>query len=580
MGGLIEEHIKRSSVRTHSLNGYYNLTDMVKIHLESSEGRNKFEDSTILDQVKRDKDKHKEAKEYFADVTMIDNRTKDRGYFTKWDSERKSEAKMRENYEKFGLGHVTYNPAEMIVKFGKSERLRSCFRKMVTLADAISGGEPVKIEKGFIIEMNKLLPAKFMETQGIRPELLANLKRGEVAWAVTEVANPNKPVHLDPKSNMDALKDRMMGNDYMGRQEEDITGVDPLDPSPDQKSEFWEILKGYSIEAGPSKTGHKYKQFLWFNQYGKFHLDCYILITNEYLEDIGVTVNYDTPVFVNTKGESLTTGKCGFDLTAYREITGLLKAQAMMYRKTYSNTLFVDAETYATGHLPTTVRTHYIDSATALSRTIYANEVYKRLIGLEELSQPFVATMGPKAQLRDARFRKQKHEEDETNILKVQKKIDNEQQITRSKAYGVNQTIALIELVSECESNYFHDVMLGQNVLEAFLITYKTRRTSIKHSTAVLRMLDMCPESSVPRRALLDHFIERSVIFWEEPENDEDDMFTDTSIRKLELDWASSLLKNLNQIGKQSTAMAVRNQRLMGALEEICNRKNSYNFTL
>lgn len=122
--------------------------------------------------------------------------------------------------------------------------------------------------------------------------------------------------------------------------------------------------------------------------------------------------------------------------------------------------------------------------------------------------------------------------------------------------------------------------MLGQNVLEAFLITYKTRRTSIKHSTAVLRMLDMCPESSVPRRALLDHFIERSVIFWEEPENDEDDMFTDTSIRKLELDWASSLLKNLNQIGKQSTAMAVRNQRLMGALEEICNRKNSYNFTL
>jgi hypothetical protein len=65
------------------------------------------------------------------------------------------------------------------------------------------------------------------------------------------------------------------------------------------------------------------------------------------------------------------------------------------------------------------VKTHYIDSATALSRTIYANEVYKRLIGLEELSQPFVATMGPKAQLRDARFRKQKHEEDETNILKV-----------------------------------------------------------------------------------------------------------------------------------------------------------------
>jgi hypothetical protein len=181
--------------------------------------------------------------------------------------------------------------------------------------------------------MNKLVPVVIFTRAGNRPELLANVSRGDFATAEKDRANPNKPLHLDPRVNLSSIQKNIVDGCYHNPtpDKEDIN-----DPEPDQKHEAWEWLKGYTIPAKLHKTFDKYPLWIFLSQGDHFLLEMYLHISHKIMQQNGIRLTHESSLLINRLGEPLITKQRTFSLAKFRQIVGIVSCRVYDFRHLFT----------------------------------------------------------------------------------------------------------------------------------------------------------------------------------------------------------------------------------------------------
>ena len=119
--------------------------------------------------------------------------------FKEWDRIRKSGATKTKNYRKTFQQGSKFDAMDTIRMFYRSKEVKKMVETMVVTADAIANGKKEHIPDSLLHEMNQIVPILPFMTAGNRPELFGNITRGQFENAIPDCANPNKPLHCDPK---------------------------------------------------------------------------------------------------------------------------------------------------------------------------------------------------------------------------------------------------------------------------------------------------------------------------------------------------------------------------------------------
>ena len=326
------------SIRPLCLGGYLALTRMVIEELETMPARCKFLDPKIENLRSRMEKAESDADEIQQSTVLKYGVMKGMEMFQKWGQQIRSGAKKTKEYQEQFLDMTMPKSMDIIRKFLTSQELKDIIGKMVYYADKLANNEDVTILDPFIHELNAVVPAVLFCRAGNRPELLGDLRRGQVDTAVPDQANPAKPLHLDDRlKNKPEIKANMRDGMYVNPSPGE---KDPNDPEPPQDHPAWKEgwLQGYTIKAELHKTSYKWDLWVFLSKGDFFILKMYLAITGKFLKDkkkAGIscaTVTNESPVFVNRSGGRLISDDRPFNLRKLREITGCSKIHPYTFR--------------------------------------------------------------------------------------------------------------------------------------------------------------------------------------------------------------------------------------------------------
>ena len=504
---VIEEYEKFLSMKPHCLAGYLMLTMLVDEDLDTLQGLAKFADQTIEDKYDRDEDAENRRDRYVEklrknETTMRGKRKNSK--FAKWEQQKRGQAKKAKTFEEDYLDLSLPPTIELIRKFYRSPVLKDLVGRMTKYADQLAQvGAPAKasssqtnnptgpfqghpnqgveeephIPESFLGEMNGIVPVVIFSRAGNRPELLADQTRGDFACATPDMATPNKPLHLDSRVDQANITDRMREGTYHNPNPHLI---DTNDPEPDQQNEAWEWLKGYTMPAKLHKTFDKFPLWIFLSQGDHFLLEMYLHISHKILQQKGITLTHAHALLVSRTGTPLITKKRVFNLGPFREIVGLVSCRPYDFRHLFTNTLHdtneasvLQMEMYAAGHSEQTARDNYVSVTLKKFMSRMAHTLYRRIIGLPEdrVSAPDRLTpfMGKKQTEMMKDMREGVSKDKKNDFLLYQSKKNEYQQPVIGRELTINEKIALVSLVIECEETHRHRVEHKfQDVLDAF----------------------------------------------------------------------------------------------------------------
>lgn len=238
-------------------------------------------------------------------------------------------------------------------------------------------------------------------------------------------------------------------------------------------------------------------------------------------------------------------------------------------------------EMYAAGHSVQTARENYVSLALAKNMSRMAHDLYRQIIGLAEdrvdapdRMEPF---MGEEQEAMMTEMREGVFQKKKMDFMKYQAKKNELQQPRLGRELTINEKIALVSLVIECEEKHRHAVQHQyQDVLDVFLGSHGSRKRNIYMKKTILRMLDTCPEESQHRKHLEEHLIQRSKL--RSIKADMSNPFL--AIRQMEMEWAESLMNGLDKLVHATGQRSITNHTLLNLFIEIAEKKNSFDYTL
>lgn len=459
---------------------------------------------------------------------------------------------------------------------------------MVMLAEELAMDKDIKLEDSFITSMNEQIPILPFLVAGYRPDLIANLNRGQFATAVPDRANPHKPLNFVPslKDNPNVMANVAPDGIYANPNPDQL---DHNDPNPPQQDPLWEegLLQGYIINPDLHKTGHKWLQFVFLTRTTHFLIQMYMDLTEKYLVDKGINVDHKTSVFVNRKGKALMDGKRVLSFKKFMEITGTTHWNIYSFRILMTNTLhstndlsIIELQPFAQGHMLETAENSYVSRQVKLMKSKMAHTKYRELIGMQEKvvreQEEGEVARSRVQQERTARDRVNVMFEKRQDLLNWRKRVDTAKHPSGKKTITDNQKVSFLQLVDECDSSHRHMEPLSLDLLEDFFGDKPNKHKDIKLHKVLLNMLDICPLESQHRRDLQEHLL-LTVTFRAEKVDNADLYF---AVKRLELMWTWSLLQTLEYLRRSRSSMAVVNQHISSVLENIAIRKNSLQYCM
>ena len=513
--------------------------------------------------------------------------------FKEWDRIRKSGATKTKNYRKTFQQGSKFDAMDTIRMFYRSKEVKKMVETMVVTADAIANGKKEHIPDSLLHEMNQIVPILPFMTAGNRPELFGNITRGQFENAIPDCANPNKPLHCDPKLK---AKPEIMKNivDGMYVNPNPSNERDPLDRNPPQDHPAWKLgwLQGYVINAPLHKTGHRWDLFVFLPPGTHFILRMYADITSQYLARKGKLVDHKTRLFVNRDGGPLITSHRVLDFSKLREITGTIMWQGYSSRHLFTDSMYrsndamlIECESFYSGHLPSTATDSYVSQHVKMMKARVAHHAFQEMLGLQEEAstrQHLELVRSKKQEEESGRIREGQIMEKKADMLIYRRKVDGIKAKVKERTLTDTIKVALLELIDECDFKHRHFVpisLVHQDVIEAFLGDKTKRISDFSLHKLLLNMLDTCPETSKPRKILENHLIQRSRLKSDKVDKDEFDR--EKMLGTLELEWTNSLLESLDTLGRGTKAsMAVVNPLLSEVLEKVAIRRVSEKFCL
>ena len=202
------------------------------------------------------------------------------------------------------------------------------------------------------------------------------------------------------------------------------------------------------------------------------------------------------------------------------------------------------------------------------------HNLYRRMIGLpqDRVTAPkgIAPSMGRKQKEKDRELRDQVFNEREKDIMVLTTRKMELSRPRKGRELTDNEKVAFITLIIECEETHNHSVQHKfKNVLDLFLVDEGRKRKSMFPKLTLLRMLDSCPRESEARQKLESHLILRSSL-----RADTADMSDpDRALRKMELDWAESLLKSLEMLRLSNSKRSITNIKLLQLFIDLAVKK-------
>ena len=333
----------RPATKRLALEAYNHLLDFVSKKLQSVDTFNLFlqpltEEEQTWDHEKRQGKARKKIQELINDVRNTKYMMTIGNPHGRWEGEREGMNQMNKDNAKYFVGTTIPNPSEILPVWFNHPETKAMDKKLFDYAETgrtMSGSE--------ILQMCKYLLTRFFCKQGMRTEIGRIIKWSDYSEAKQRsfAAFPYKQVQWDTSVDPRNPKvQQRIFNDENLYIREDPYKPDPNDPDDDMKNPVWDAVKGYCVVIRLHKTGYKFPAYIWFSLIDDARMACWEQVCSDYLNSIGKTKTIETPIFINSRGESLLASTTSLDLSDFARIVKIPAASVYMFRKMFTNFVY------------------------------------------------------------------------------------------------------------------------------------------------------------------------------------------------------------------------------------------------